>query len=222
MDNATIGSSIEVMLHLEQFKKFYGAKLALEIPDYTFQEGIHWVKGQNGSGKTTLFRSVAGLLPFDGTIRWKEISLKKHPATYRKKVNYSEAEPIFPPEISGKELVRLYERYKQAGPSKSSQLAERLGIRFLDQATSTYSSGMTKKLSLLLAFLGQPELILLDEPLVTLDVEAVENTVKLIQEYNAQQGISFLISSHQAFEGGTMTPHAVHLVSNNQVHGISA
>lgn len=222
MDNVKFGSSIEVMLHLEQFKKYYGNKLALEVPDYIFQGGIHWVKGQNGSGKTTLFRSVAGLLPFEGTIRWKEVSLKDHPVAYRKKVNYAEAEPIFPSEVSGKDLVRLYERHKKASAAQSSQLAERLGIHFLDQATSTYSSGMTKKLSLLLAFLGQAELILLDEPLVTLDLEAVETTVALIQEYHTEHGVSFLISSHQAFEGGVMVPNAIHQVANNQLNGISS
>jgi ABC-2 type transport system ATP-binding protein len=205
------------MLKINHFKKYYGSKLALESSDYSFSEGIHWVKGHNGSGKTTLFKSLAGILPFEGEVHVDAISLKKEPVSYRLHVNYAEAEPVFPSVTTGNELVRLFERHKKAPAGQAATLTERLGIGFLAEPTGTYSSGMGKKLSLLLAFLGRPLYILLDEPLVTLDQAAVSALIQLIKERKAQ-GVSFLISSHQVFEEGTLTPDFVHEVSNGMLH----
>lgn len=68
---------------------------------------------------------------------------------------------------------------------------------FVRNAISTYSSGMLKKLSLVLAFIGEPKWILLDEPLITLDVNAVNIILSTIKYFH-QNGISFLITSHQS------------------------
>ena len=64
---------------------------------------------------------------------------------------------------------------------------------------SSYSSGMLKKLSLVLAFIGNPVLILLDEPFITLDMDAVRGLQQLIEQKQAA-GVSFCISSHQDLE----------------------
>jgi len=64
----------------------------------------------------------------------------------------------------------------------------------------SYSSGMLKKLSLVLAFLGQPRLILLDEPLNTIDVESLEILYRWINEKYQNEKISFLLSSHQPLD----------------------
>lgn len=67
---------------------------------------------------------------------------------------------------------------------------------FIDAKLATYSSGMIKKLSLVLAFLGDPKLILLDEPFITLDTQAVASVTELIQECRLN-GVGFLMSTHQ-------------------------
>ncbi len=205
------------MLELKAFKKYYQTKLAFAADSYSFEKGIHWVKGHNGSGKTTLFKSLAGILPFEGEVYLEGVSLKKSPVLYRMHVNYSEAEPVFPSVVRGKELVDLFARHKKARNSQANELGERLRIEFLEEPTGTYSSGMGKKLSLLLAFLGNPKVILLDEPLVTLDTAAVSAILSLIEEYK-KQGVSFLISSHQAFEEEALVPDFTHVLSNGAFH----
>jgi ABC-2 type transport system ATP-binding protein len=64
----------------------------------------------------------------------------------------------------------------------------------------TYSSGMIKKLSLLLTFIGKPSLILLDEPLATLDEGSIHILPELISAYNKEFKTCFIFSSHQPFK----------------------
>ena len=70
---------------------------------------------------------------------------------------------------------------------------------YLKNKLNTYSSGMLKKLSLLVAFVGDPKLVLLDEPFITLDTDAVSALDQIIANCY-QNGVSFLISSHQALQ----------------------
>jgi ABC-2 type transport system ATP-binding protein len=65
-----------------------------------------------------------------------------------------------------------------------------------EKKLGTYSSGMVKKLSLTLAFIGNPKYILLDEPLITIDVSALEVICSIVKK-KFKQGISFIITSHQ-------------------------
>jgi ABC-2 type transport system ATP-binding protein len=187
------------MLHLQNIKKYYGSFLALEVADLQLDTGIYWIKGSNGSGKTTLFKMIAGMLPFGGDIILKEqYSIKKQAQKYRQLVNYGEAEPLYPPFVRGIDLVNLYAQAKKAPKTQINDLLEHFGIaEFIARPVGTYSSGMLKKLSLVLAFLGKPQLILLDEPLITIDTEAVKLVLQMVKQCHQTQGISFLLSSHQ-------------------------
>ncbi len=69
--------------------------------------------------------------------------------------------------------------------------------RFLSMPVGTYSSGMAKKLSVMLAFIGRPSLILLDEPLATLDDEAIQAIPDLMNAYHKEFKTGFIFSSHQ-------------------------
>jgi ABC-2 type transport system ATP-binding protein len=172
------------------------------MPDLSLPPGNHWIKGRNGSGKTTLFKVLAGLLPYQGQIILnQQILLSQHPVKHRDLVNYGEAEPLYPDFLTGLELVSLFAKAKRAPAGQVNHLSQMLGIDlFLRKAVGTYSSGMLKKLSLLLAFLGHPQLILLDEPLITLDEAAVRIIYQLVREYTQDYQTSFLISSHQDLE----------------------
>ncbi|RAK02199.1 ABC-2 type transport system ATP-binding protein [Larkinella arboricola] len=186
------------MLTVRNFRKAYQDRLVLDISRADFPAGVHWIKGRNGSGKTTFFRSVAGLLPFGGNlILENRYDLRKHPVEYRLRVNYGEAEPIYPAFLTAWELIRWVGATKQAPLGQADELIDRFGIRdFMKAPLGTYSSGMLKKTSLVLAFLGNPTLILLDEPLITLDQATTRTVLDSIRQ-SRQQGISFLLSTHQ-------------------------
>ena len=205
------------MLRIIEFKKYYGDQLALQIPDLLVPEGIHWFKGGNGAGKSTLFKSLAGIIPFQGEVFLHNINLRKDAVAYRMKVNYAEAEPIFPPFLNGQDLIRFVREAKKAPEGQEESLVQQLKMEsYIGNNISTYSSGMLKKVSLVMAFLGNPHLIILDEPLITIDKEAAAAILQLIQEY-AKRGTSFLLSSHQDFEVGTFPIDATFLLQDKTV-----
>ena len=190
------------MLYLSDIKKTFSGQLILTIPSLSFDNGIFWIRGGNGSGKTTLLKMIAGLASCEGTIQLDgSIDITKNPVDYRKYVNYAEAEPLFPSFLSGYDLVHLFQKTKRADKRDVDQLIETFNIRsYLSNPIGTYSSGMAKKLSLVLAFIGQPKVILLDEPLVTLEDHSIPILLALINSYHRERKVTFLLTSHQLFE----------------------
>lgn len=188
------------MLELTALQKSFNSRAILDLPSLRLQPGLYWLKGANGSGKSTLLKILAGLLPFRGEVCVNGISQGGQPAAYRQLINHSPAEPVFPAFISGDELVGFFASIKKSTPQQISQIKAALDIgAYTANPTGSYSSGMLKKLSLLLAFLGQPQWILLDEPFTTLDTVAQQNLHALIrQRYEA--GTSFILTSHHDVE----------------------
>jgi ABC-2 type transport system ATP-binding protein len=207
------------MLAIQHFRKSYHGQLALEIQELQIPAGIHWIQGINGSGKTTFFRSIAGMLPFDGSILLNgRHEISRDPVPYRLRVNYGEAEPNYPGFLSAWDLIQFVGKAKQAAPTQISDLIDAFGIGdFCRNPTGTYSSGMIKKTSLVMAFLGNPELILLDEPLITIDKKAVEHVYQLVNQYHDKKGVSFLLSSHQDFQLSELTVSNRYLVQDKKI-----
>lgn len=206
------------MLEIRNFRKAYHGQLVLEIPQLTFGDGVHWLRGINGSGKSTFFRSVAGMLPFEGEIRLEERwEVNQNPVDYRLRVNYAEAEPLYPAYLSAFDLISFVAKAKKAPKEQVAELVDRLEIGdFWKQPVGTYSSGMLKKTSLVMGFLGQPRLIMLDEPLITIDDRAVSNVCKLIaDEY--KKGIHFLLSSHQDFRLTDLVLDAAYVIQDKTI-----
>ena len=193
------------MLEFISIQKFYGRRQVLDIPSLQLEKGIFWLQGANGSGKTTLLRMTGGLLPFKGDIRLDGVSLRKDPVSYRRAVSWSDAEPLYPAFLSGEDLLSFYLDIRGVSRDKAEYLVNLFQVRsYLASPIGTYSSGMVKKLSLLLAFVGDPSLIILDEPLVTLDHEAIPVVYRLVKETWHQKGTCFLISSHQELQASDL------------------
>jgi len=189
------------MLHFSQFEKSYFDHLVLKIDNIKLPEGIFWIKGSNGTGKSTFLKAIAGILSFKGDIAIGTIYLKNHGVSYRKLVNFAAAEPLFPEFLSGMEMITLFAKAKGAGAGQAEILVAEMGMQgYINNPLGSYSSGMLKKLSLVLAFLGEPKLILLDEPLNTIDAESLEVLYRWINEKHEKDKISFLLSSHQPLD----------------------
>lgn len=185
------------MLSFSNYSKGYGRADVIRIPQLDLEQGIYWLRGENGSGKTTLIKSIAGLVPFSGNIEVAGENIRKNRIAYASMVNYAEAEPLYPDFLTGNDLISFIARTRKATAAQIAQLSESLGITgYKANKIGTYSSGMTKKLSLVLAFLGSPRLILLDEPLITLDVQSVATLQNMILTA-CENGVTFIITSHQ-------------------------
>ncbi|QIL38554.1 AAA family ATPase [Pedobacter sp. HDW13] len=116
-------------------------------------------------------------------------------------MNFAAAEPLFPEFLSGAEMINLFAKAKGAAVDHAEILVAEIGMtEYINNPLGSYSSGMLKKLSLVLAFLGKPKLILLDEPLNTIDTESLEVLYRWIKEKHEKERISFLLSSHQPFD----------------------
>ncbi len=114
-------------------------------------------------------------------------------------MNYAEAEPQYPEFLRGQDLIEFYKNAKGASSKQAEYLLDKLVVRsFASGKIGEYSSGMIKKLSLALACMGNPRLVLLDEPFITLDADATVSILELIKEY-ALSGVSVILTSHQEF-----------------------
>jgi ABC-2 type transport system ATP-binding protein len=205
------------MLEIQNFHKSYSTGFELNISELNMESGIHLIKGANGSGKSTLLKAIAGIHDFKGDIKINGISLKKEPITYRKLVNYSEAEPIFPPFLSLDELISFTVKMAHTSNQQIVELKEKLDIGdYSKNPISSYSSGMLKKSALLLSFLGNPELIILDEPFTTIDLATQKELKKLILS-KLENGISFILTSHMSDFEDLFGYSSVSEIENGQV-----
>lgn len=187
------------MIKFLNFTKSYGKTPILEVPELVLNKGIYWIKGVNGSGKSTLLKSMSGMLSCDGDVVIENnISLKNNPVEYRKIVNFGEADPLFPLFLTGLEMIDLFVSAKNGSKNQKEKLIESLNMQqYIGSAVNSYSSGMLKKLSLLLAFIGKPKVILLDEPLITIDTDSLNILYSWIAEEHVKNQTTFLITSHQ-------------------------
>ena len=206
------------MLLIKNLRKKYGTNTVLDVPMFQLANGLYWMQGANGSGKTTLLKMIAGLLPFSGDILVNNISLKRQPLQYRQQISWSEAEPLYPFFMRGTDLITLYRNIRNASQMEADKLIELFAMNhYINDAIGTYSAGMTKKLSLLLSFLGTPSLIMLDEPLITLDAGAVAAVSHLITEMHTKNNIGFLISSHQETDKQLLPFDASFILQNKTI-----
>jgi ABC-2 type transport system ATP-binding protein len=207
------------MLSVENLVKRYGDKTILDVPTLQMNPGITHLKGINGSGKTTFSRIVAGLIPFQGEVLLNSrLSPVRDKVAYRKIVNYAEPEPKYPEFLTANDLIRFVGKAKSASDASSNALMEKLGISgYMYDHVGTYSSGMLKRLSLCLAFLGNPALILLDEPFNTLDTSAIA-TLKELLDTHQEKGVDFVLVSHQDMHEYGIKVSSSFVVENNTIH----
>lgn len=206
------------MLKIQNFSKSYNNHTIIAVENLEIPEGIHWFKGINGSGKSTFFRAIAGIIPFEGEILLNSLDIRKNAIDYRMNVNMSEAEPQYPDYLTAYDLLTFIADAKKANSEQLAHLAEVLGVNnYWRTPIGTYSSGMLKKVSLLTAFLGKPKLIMLDEPLITIDDRSVQIVYELVEQYSKKHGISFLLSSHQDFRFEKLAIKNMYLVQNKVI-----
>ena len=148
--------------------------------------------GPNGAGKTTIMKTILGLTKFSGSIRIdnQEVTENNHQALQQ--VGALIEHPAIYPFLTGLQNLELYSQDHQ-------DLQEVVSLvqmeSYLNQRAKNYSLGMKQKLGIALALLNKPRLVILDEPMNGLDIEATITIRKVIKQY-AQQGTAFLISSH--------------------------
>lgn len=181
------------MLDVKDLNIYYGRKNVIKNASFHIAPGeIVGLIGPNGAGKTTIMKTLLGLTKFTGTITFndQEITASNHKALQQ--VGALIENPAIYPFLSGKENLELYSH----NDDDLNQLIIRMGMdSYIDEPAKSYSIGMKQKLGIALALVNKPQLVILDEPMNGLDIEATISIRKLIHEY-AANGTAFLISSH--------------------------
>jgi ABC-2 type transport system ATP-binding protein len=184
------------MLTVNRFQKEYNHHVILDIPNLEIPKGIHWFVGKNGSGKSTFFKSLAGIIPFGGEILFENLAPTQVACKFL--INYSEAEPKYPDFVTAKDILKFIAYAKKATDGQLDDLVTHFGVvDYWENNIGTYSSGMLKKVSLVSGFLGNPKLIILDEPFILVDAASIDKLYEIISKTQREQGTSFFLSSHQ-------------------------
>jgi Cu-processing system ATP-binding protein len=157
--------------------------------------GVFVVLGPNGSGKTTLLKSILGMVyPDNGNIRVDDKSILKK-WKYRSNVNYLPQIANFPPNISVNELLTLVKRIR-GGNSNEGDLIVNLNLTpYLNKKLSTLSGGTKQKVNILLTFMFDSQLIILDEPTTGLDPVSLIVLKQIIAD-EKKKGKIILITTH--------------------------
>lgn len=187
-------------LEIEGAVKRYGELTALGGVSLRVSSGIYGLLGANGAGKSTLFKAVAGLVSLDeGAIRVSGLDAAREGLEVRRRLGYLPENLELYDRLTGAELLELVAGLKGLGGA-TAEAREWLELfelwRWRDHLIAEYSLGMRKKIGLVAALLGDPELVLLDEPLNGLDTDSMRRLRLRIEEMAASGGTTFLISSH--------------------------
>ena len=184
------------MVTIENLHKKFGKNQVLSGVDLTISEGgIFAVLGPNGSGKTTLIKSVLGMvIPDKGTITVLNENIKKN-SDYRHKIDYLPQIANFPSNLRVKELIKMIKDLRKP-TDEDKRLIQLFKLEpFLDKKLGNLSGGTKQKVNLVLAFMFDSPLIILDEPTTGLDPISLIRLKGLIKAEKAK-GKTILITSH--------------------------
>ncbi len=183
--------------------KHYGDHCAVTEVDLSLHAGERIaLVGHNGAGKSTLIKLMLGLIRATaGRVEvLGEDAAQRRATPSRAEIGYLPENVVFPPSMTGRELMGFYARLKGRSVEQNDGLLERVGLTdAADRRVSTYSKGMRQRLGLAQALIGTPRLLLLDEPTTGLD-PALRRTFYDIIDQCAQGGATVLLSSHALME----------------------
>jgi ABC-2 type transport system ATP-binding protein len=190
------------MLDLQGVVKRYGTFTAVKGVDLSVPRGeIFGFLGPNGAGKTTTIRMVAGVLrPTEGSIRIGGADLAEDPVTAKGKIGYIPDRPYLYEKLSGGEFLRfvtgLWGKDEKAAEDRADGLLELFSLsEWKNELVESYSHGMRQKLLITSALIHQPQLIVVDEPMVGLDPRSARILKELFRAFVDSGGTVFL-SSH--------------------------
>lgn len=169
--------------------------LSLEIPDGK----IFGFLGPNGAGKSTTIKMLTGILkPDSGSVSINGLDIFTNPIEVKKQLAYIPDEPIFFDHMTGAQYLNFISNvFELSSDYRKSQIEKYSGIFELELKGNilSYSHGMKQKLALIAAFIHDPKVIILDEPLVGLDPKTTKKLKDVLRNF-ANKGCTVLYSTH--------------------------
>lgn len=216
----------EIILQTHELSKIYGNTAALKKCSLNIERGqIYGLVGKNGAGKTTFMRLVCG----QSTSSYGSMSLfgatgQKEIQENRIRIGCMLETPAFFPNCSAKKNLDIYRMKK--GLPENGEVDRLLTLVGLENAKnkkfSQFSLGMKQRLGLALAMLGNPEFLILDEPVNGLDPIGIVQIRELLVKLNQEKGVTILISSHLLKELSAIATHYGFINRGRLIREVSA
>ncbi len=184
------------MITIKNLHKKFGKLTVLEGLDLTINKGgVFAILGPNGSGKTTLIKTILGMVvPNKGEIELDGVNILKK-WEYRNNLNYLPQIANFPANLSVIELINMVKNLRPK-EANEQELISLFGLNsFLNKKLGNLSGGTKQKVNLVLTFMFDSDLIILDEPTTGLDPIALIYLKELITK-EKQKGKTILITTH--------------------------
>lgn len=187
-------------LELENITKQYGGKMALDGVSLTFTEGIYGLLGPNGAGKSTMMNIITGnLKPTSGNVLWNGKEISEMGVEYRSLLGNAPQQQGLYDTFSGRRFLSYMATLKGLPRKEMKQEIERVLsyvnlTEVADRSVGTYSGGMKQRILIAQAILGDPRLIVLDEPTAGLDPKERVRIREKIKDISGDKII--LVSTH--------------------------
>ncbi|MBK6683393.1 MAG: ABC transporter ATP-binding protein [Deltaproteobacteria bacterium] len=191
------------MLEVQSLTKRYGDRVAVD--NISFQVGrgeVLGFLGPNGAGKTTVMRILTGFMPATaGRAIVAGHDVFESPMEVKRRVGYLPETPPVYTEMTVKEYLRFVARMKELPRAKIEaeveRVADRTSVRHvMDRLIANLSKGYRQRVGLAQALLGDPEVLILDEPTVGLDPIQINEVRELVKSLAAQQRHTIILSTH--------------------------
>lgn len=200
------------MIKLVNVSKEHQRNLLLNNINLEIERGkVYGFKGRNGSGKTMLLRAILGLIKVEGQVIINNKPLK-FGEKYPLKVAVFIEKPSIITEFTALKNLRLIAALKGITDiNVMTKYLVELGLDYKDKRkVRKYSLGMKQKVGIAQTLMGEPELIVLDEPTNALDRNSIEKLVQILERLK-QQGCTILIASHQFEDIESIVDEVVHI-----------
>lgn len=194
--------SSESVIAVSSLTKFYGDFKAVDSVSFTVDKGsVYGYLGPNGAGKSTTIRTMLGLLrPDQGEVQIRGVNPTKDPVQALQCVGYAPELPNLQAFFTGKQLLdfigKIFRLTTQDRKKRIRQLLELVGLKeWGNKKIGKYSKGMVQRLSIALALVNDPLVLIMDEPTIGLDPEAKTQFRNLFTTLS-KQGKTIFLSSH--------------------------
>lgn len=184
---------------IEHVVKHFENKEVLRDINFTFEEGkIYGLLGRNGAGKTTLFNCINRDIKTDGGSFYLEINGQSR-APLAEDIGYVLSTPAVPEFLTGREFLKFFIEINEKSIGEYRPLDEYFDYMSIakedrDKLLKDYSHGMKNKMQMLINIIARPNILLLDEPLTSLDVVVAEEMKELLR--SLKQGRITIFSTH--------------------------
>lgn len=186
--HAMSGKGEDLILEVKNLTVSFGEDIVVDNLSFNLKRGENAaIMGPNGAGKTVLLKALLGILPYSGVIKWNEDA----------KISYVPQKIL--PEKNLPLSVEEFFRMKKAGREQAKEALSSVGIteeKFLKKMIGTISSGQLQRVLVAWGLIGNPNVLLFDEPTAGIDIGGEETIFNLLNKIEKERNLSIILVTH--------------------------